>query len=211
MPKGDLPITWFDLVVVVMVIVGLMRGRKRGMSQELLDLFMWLGMVAAGAFTYPISAAYLRSFGLSEVLANILAYVGAAAVVAFIFMLLKNALKDKIAGSDIFGRLEYPLGMLSGVVRFLCLLIMALALINAKEITKQERELAEKKQKEELGSSFFPSFGQIQQDIFEKSFCGKPAKEYLGILLIKPGSAKSEDLQKKDTLNKKKQLDEVTK
>jgi uncharacterized membrane protein required for colicin V production len=52
MAKEGVPISWFDFVVLVFVIVGILRGRKRGMSQELLDFFMWIGMVAAGAYAY---------------------------------------------------------------------------------------------------------------------------------------------------------------
>ena len=38
-------LSWFDLVALAVLVVGLFRGRKRGMSEELLDVFQWLLIV----------------------------------------------------------------------------------------------------------------------------------------------------------------------
>jgi hypothetical protein len=114
-------------------------------------------------------------------------------------MMLKNALKDKLAGSDIFGRLEYPLGMFSGMVRFLCGLIIVMSLLHAKLITDAEIQKAAKEQLDALGSSFFPSLGEIQRSIFVKSFTGNALdRSVVNIVLIAPSSDKGEDLGKKE-------------
>ena len=41
----NLPVNWFDGVVAGMLIIGLFRGRKHGMSKELLPLLKWVSLV----------------------------------------------------------------------------------------------------------------------------------------------------------------------
>src|SRR2546422_4577368 len=42
-------INWFDLFVLVMLVVGIFVGRKRGMSLELLSVLQWLMIVFVAA------------------------------------------------------------------------------------------------------------------------------------------------------------------
>ena len=47
---------YFDAFVVVWLIIGLLWGRKRGMSQELLPTLQWIGIVViAGIFYRSLS------------------------------------------------------------------------------------------------------------------------------------------------------------
>src|SRR5258706_9302795 len=46
------PISWVDFVTVIVVGIGFVRGRKRGLSEELLDVLQWIIIVVAGAFFY---------------------------------------------------------------------------------------------------------------------------------------------------------------
>lgn len=200
--------SWFDGVVLVVAVIGVLRGRRRGMSQELLDFLMWIGMVAAGTFAYKPGGAYLAKLtGLSQMWSNIFVYLGAAGVVSFIFMMLKNALKDKMAASDIFGRLEYPLGMLAGMVRFLCALILLMAVAHAPLYTEAEMKKAAKDQLESLGSDFFPSsFGEVQRAIFNKSICGHAlGRSPINIVLIEPSSRQGEDLRQKESIGRQRE------
>ena len=45
----NLGFNWFDLFVLVMLIVGIFVGRKRGMSLELLAVLQWLVIVFVSA------------------------------------------------------------------------------------------------------------------------------------------------------------------
>ena len=44
--------TWFDLLLAGLLIFGFLRGRKRGMSEELLDVFQWLTIIVVAAMLY---------------------------------------------------------------------------------------------------------------------------------------------------------------
>jgi hypothetical protein len=196
---SNVPFSWFDVVVAVMVIIGVLRGRRRGMSQELLDFFMWLGMVGGGAYVCRAASGHMiRLTGLSQMNAQILLYLGTAAAVAFVFMLLKNAFKDRLAGTDFFGRLEYPLGILAGITRFLCMVLLVIAIINARFQTEAEKQAARKAQEAELGSSFFPTLGDIQDDIFKRSLIGSQLVKHAPFLLVPPSQPKGADAGKKD-------------
>ena len=45
MNLDKLPFNWFDFVLVVVLVVGVFRGRKHGMSEELLPLLKWLAIL----------------------------------------------------------------------------------------------------------------------------------------------------------------------
>ena len=48
-------VSWVDLLTLALVIAGVCRGRKRGMSEELLDLIKWLlTVVIAGRLYQPL-------------------------------------------------------------------------------------------------------------------------------------------------------------
>src|SRR5690242_21183065 len=51
-----LPISfnWFDLVVVVVLLFGLFRGRRNGMAKEILPLMQWLVLVPVCGLGYDI-------------------------------------------------------------------------------------------------------------------------------------------------------------
>ena len=133
----------FDLVVGVILLVGLMRGRKRGMSQELIDLFIWIGIVIGGAYAYRPGGAYLAQWsGWQLLYCHLTVYILTGCLIFGAGFMIKTALRDKIAGTDLFGRLEYPLGMLSGIVRFACIILVFISLIHARQISAAEREAA---------------------------------------------------------------------
>ena len=47
---------------------------------------------------------------------------------------------EKLVTNAVFGNLEYYLGMVAGVVRFACILLFGLALLNAPIVTDKELE-----------------------------------------------------------------------
>src|SRR3989442_4899094 len=98
-----LPINGFDLVLLVVLITGIARGRKLGMSSELLSLLKWLAILFGCALAYqPIGDLFAQTTGIFGTLqAYIIAYVVAAALILLIFALLKPSLDGKLIGSDV--------------------------------------------------------------------------------------------------------------
>src|SRR5262249_16894205 len=134
----------------------------------------------------------------SKLFCYIIAYVGTALVIVLLFAGIKRALGGKLLGSDLFGKAEYYLGMGSGLIRFACILLVVLAVLNARYYTVQEVKAEEKFQNDVYGSHFFPTLQNIQSTVFERSFTGPWIKENLSFLLIKPTAPEKKELHQKD-------------
>ncbi len=207
----ELPAGWFDLVVLALLVVGFFRGRKHGMSQEILFVLQWLVIVVVGGQYYEPLGKILYDQGIfGPLMSYLIVYIGIAMIVKIIFTNLKRFVGEKIFASDVFGKWEFYLGMAAGVLRFSCYVFFILVLVNARAFTQQELAEEEKKQVKELGSSFFPSVVSVQDQILNKSWTGRNVRANMSQLMIKPTSPK-EGPKKKDGPAKKREsvVDEV--
>jgi len=178
---------WFDGVVVLMLVAGLLRGRSRGMSAELMDLILWVSIVVAGGLGHTTLGRVISGVtGAGLMLSHIIAYLGIMVFLGFLFMMLKHGVGEKLIGSDVFGNLEYYLGMCSGMARFLCMVFVFMAVLNARLYTGEELKAQVKFQEKELGSVFFPTVAMMQKNVFQDSLIGKFTKDNLSMLLVTP-------------------------
>lgn len=191
----------FDLVIAVILLIGVARGRKRGMSEELLDVVKWLAIVFVAAFSYPALGKLLSSFTKMPLgPANVVCYLLAVAIVMFFFKSLKRAVGAKLVESDVFGRFEYYLGMLAGALRFACMTILFLAILNSRYSTPAERADNAKMQQENFGSISFPTIPTVQRVVFGEAASGKLVQDRLRFLLIEPvppGPSRPDNLRKR--------------
>jgi uncharacterized membrane protein required for colicin V production len=182
---NHLGINWFDFVFLALIAVGIAVGRKRGMSTELLDLIQWLAIVVVCGLTYtPVGKEIAIFTGLSLTVSCVLAYLLIAAVIYGLFLALKRYVGRKLFGSDVFGSAEYYLGMVAGAARFVLILIFALALFNAPQITDVELARRIAAQNDSLGAIYFPPYGTIQRAVFRESLTGRTIAEQLSNQLI---------------------------
>lgn len=187
-----LPFGWFDGVLVAVLVLGFFRGRKNGMTKEVLPMFEWLALVLVCGLGYALVAPlFINVAKLGKLGAAIGAYLALAVVVLLIFNGLKKMLTPRLEGSNIFGSAEYYLGTSSGVLRFACLLLFALALLNAPFYTAADIAAKSAYNARTFGGglkgysgNFFPSVQSVQEGVFQKSFAGPYIHEYLGGLLI---------------------------
>ena len=192
------PLNWFDLLVVITILLGIRHGRKTGMSVEMMSTLQWICIVAAGAFFYrPFGDALSDSTPMSHLFCYIAMYITIAAVVKGIFSMLKKGVGGKLTGSDVFGRGEYYLGMLAGAVRFLCVLLAFLALLNAPFYSSADLAKSKAFQVEVYGSNFFPGLGTAQTQVFKESFLGSLLKDNAEFLLIKPTKSETKEIKKR--------------
>jgi uncharacterized membrane protein required for colicin V production len=202
MSLDQLPINLFDLLLVVVLTAGIFRGRKHGMSEELLSMITWLAILFGCAAIYRPGGQILADFTsmFSRLSCYLLAYVGGALLVLLLFAGLKRALDGKLLGSDIFGRSEYYLGMGAGLVRFSCILLAGLALLNARYFSPTEVRAMQKFQDDVYGSNFFPTLHSMQATVFDQSLTGPWIKENLGFLLIQPTEPENKQLHQKEVV-----------
>lgn len=190
---------WFDIALVLILAFGLWRGRKRGMSRELLPVLMWLTITGAGAFGYQLLADELTKTGyvhkifgatfVERTAADITAYLAIAFVIWLVFAILKNLFKTKVEGANAFGSSEYYLGMMSGIIRYACMVFFALALINAPFYSSAEIDAHAAYNKKWYGGgmydgNYMPDMPTFQNSIFKNSLTGPLIKNNLSLLLI---------------------------
>jgi uncharacterized membrane protein required for colicin V production len=196
------PINWFDIAVIIVVLLGINKGRKNGMSGELIGMLQWIAIVFAGAFFYKQLGDMLYSSApFSRLGCYIVTYIGIAIVVRILFGLWKKGSGGKLVGSNMFGSSEYYLGMVGGTVRFLCILLAGLAILNARYYSPKEIASNVAFQNDVYGSTFFPDLSTVQSEVFKKSLMGSMVKQNAEIMLIKPTSPETKNLDRaKDNL-----------
>lgn len=217
---SNLGFNLFDLVVLGVLAFGFWRGRRNGMTKEILPVIRWLVLVAACTLGYAWLGGMLIQWGViksifgttfkEQTAAFITAYLAIALVVFIIFSFIKKAFREKIDGSNAFGSGEYYLGILSGMTRYGCLLIFFLALMNAPVYSAADVQNRKAYDNSTYGGGlagysgdFVPSFDEVQSGIFNNSLLGPPIKKNLGMLLINTdGSDKSHaTVQKKAVIH----------
>jgi uncharacterized membrane protein required for colicin V production len=199
MTFDQLPINIFDLIVLVVLILGIVRGRKHGMSEELLLLVKWLAVLFACAFLYePVGAVFAQESPFSLLSSYLIVYVGAGLLILGAFALVKHGLGGKLLGSDVFGRSEYYLGMGSGMIRYACMLLAAMALLNARYFSPKQVHAMTAFQQDVYGSEFFPTLHSAQAIVFERSLTGSWIRGNLGFLLIKPTQSETKELHQRE-------------
>lgn len=187
MSQFKLPINFFDVLVLAVLVAGLIHGRKRGMTGEMVSSLKWLLIVVVCAVVYqPVGKGLVEMRALSIFAAYMLAYLTAAFVLLVVFALFEKRWRTKLEGRDTFGRAEYYWGMAAGVIRASCMLVVLLALLNAPEFEPADVKAMKKYQNDNFGSEFFPTWHSVQADVFERSLFGPWIRQDLAFLLITP-------------------------
>jgi uncharacterized membrane protein required for colicin V production len=195
MKSQDLGIGWVDLLIVTLIIVGVVRGRKHGLSEELLDMVKWMLIVVAAAFAYePVGGFISSSTMFSQLSSYVFIYAAVILGVIVLFSLLRRGFGGKLIGSDIFGGAEYYLGMCAGGIRYACIILVCMAMLNARYYRPDEIKAHIKYQQDTYGSVYWPSVCALQNEVFGESLTGRTIKNYLSILLIRPTTPEEKSL-----------------
>jgi uncharacterized membrane protein required for colicin V production len=196
----NLPVSVFDVLFAAALVAGLFSGRRHGMSQEVLGTTQWVAILIGAAAGYGQVGRAIVGFTsvFSLLTCYIMAYILCGAVIAGVFLLTKRAVGGKLLGSDLFGRSEYYLGMVAGTVRYVCILLSALAILNARAFSEAEVKAMDAVQQDALGSNFFPTLYTVQAVVFDRSLCGSWIKENLGFLLIERTAPEKKEFHLKE-------------
>ena len=199
MNLSQLPVNIFDVIVIAVLGLGLYQGRRHGMSEELMGLIKWLLIVVGCGFVYGPAGRWLAHSSPFSLLASYLfVYAGGLLLILAIFGLFKHYLGGKLVGSDIFGKSEYYLGMGAGLVRFGCVMIAALAMLNARYFSAEEVRAMENFQNDVYGSNYFPTWHSAQEVVFDHSLAGGWIHEHLSFLLITPTQPEDKSFHQKE-------------
>lgn len=196
-----LAFNWFDVTLLGFLIFGFWRGRKHGLTKELLPSLQWLGILLAASFGHIFLADWLQQMGVIRQLfggsfnqrtaALLTAYLTIALLVVIVFVALRRKYDQQLECSNVFGGNEYYWGMLAGTVRYLSMALVALALLNAPIYTAEEIEATKAYNNRWYGGgmkdysgNFIPALYEVQDSIFKQSLVGPLLKSSLPNLLI---------------------------
>lgn len=188
----NLPFDWFDVALVLVLGFGIFRGRKNGMTKEFVPLIEWIVIVLGAAFGYALLGQLLINYGIGQSKScapYVYGYIAIAALIMIVFTFFRAPLKKKMEGSTMFGSSEYYLGMLSGMVRYGCIALFFLALLNAPVYTDAEIKAHDAYVARWYGGGlykgdYFPTLQQLQASVFEKSFSGPYIRQGIPFLLV---------------------------
>ncbi|HWC60219.1 MAG TPA: CvpA family protein [Verrucomicrobiae bacterium] len=192
-----MPFNWFDIAILLFLGLGIQRGRKHGMSQEMILVFKWLAIIIVGGLGYAVIGDVISDNSVfSRLSAYLMAYIIITLGITVAFWGIKKMAGGKLIGSDVFGSGEYYLGMVAGLIRYACILIFALSFLNARLYSDKEIADDLKFQNDVYGSNYFPKLYTVQDDVFKKSFVGPHIHDALGFLLIKGTYPETKELRK---------------
>jgi uncharacterized membrane protein required for colicin V production len=196
-----LAFNWFDVALVLVLGFGFWRGRRRGMTKELLPTLQWVAILLVAGLCHPFLADFLQQQGLvRQVFGNhfnertaalMSAYLSITFVILLFFTILRRKYNPKMEGSSFFGGNEYYWGIMAGLVRYVCLTLVFLALLNAPFYSQSDIEAQKAYNNRWFGGGekdyagdFIPSVYEVQDNIFKQSLLGPLIKNNLSLLLI---------------------------
>ncbi|MCD6048621.1 MAG: hypothetical protein K0Q55_24 [Verrucomicrobia bacterium] len=173
----------FDIVILILIISGLLYGRKRGLSVELLPLAHWLTLViVCGTFSEPIGAPIAALIEIQPNAAFVFVYLILAGAVTYGFWTLSRTVAKGLPGSKCFGEAEFPLGAVAAAIRFVTILFVGMALTSAQYIP--EEDLAEPRFAFQTEENSFPDPAELHRGVFVRSWGGRWLKHNFGHWLI---------------------------
>jgi uncharacterized membrane protein required for colicin V production len=187
---AQMSMNWFDGVAAIVLAVGVFQGRRNGMARELLPLLQWICAMLVSAFGCSmVEPFFMNTMGLTKVTAYVMAYLFLMFLIVAVFISFRRKFTERLTKAEFFHSSEYYLGMLSGLVRCACILIILLALLNAPVYSESEIQSHAAYVKQTYGGGmyngdFFPTVQEVQEQVFAKSFTGPLVKKYLAPLLI---------------------------
>jgi uncharacterized membrane protein required for colicin V production len=200
----QLAFNWFDVVLAVLLAFGFWRGRKRGMTKELLPTLQWLAILLVAGLGHVFLADWFEQQGfIRQMFGNhfnhrtaalLSAYLAIALVIVIVFTALRRKYDPKLEGSSVFGGNEYYWGVVAGSVRYVCLVLVAMALLNAPLYTTADIEKTKAYNNRWYGGGlkdyngdFIPTMYEVQDSVFKQSLLGPIIKGNLSLLLINTG------------------------
>jgi uncharacterized membrane protein required for colicin V production len=202
----NLSISWVDLLVAVLLLVGVFHGRKRGMSEELLDIIKWTLIVGLAGLLYEPGGRWLARISVFSLLFSyVCAYLLVAILIFTLFVFVKKKVGEKLVGSDVFGRAEYYLGMIAGAYRYLCIVLVAMAFLNARHYDASEIVAKDKYQDHNFGTKLIPTVPDIQKEVFDRSFVGSRVQDYLNVVLIRPTASSEKSVGGENSMSRQRE------
>lgn len=132
-----MPLTIFDIIVIVVVLISATLAMVRGFVREVLSVASWVAAVAAAYYFHGPLTPLVRNYVESDTISRIIA----AATIFFIALILASYITTRIADFVIdsrVGAIDRILGFFFGAARGVLLVVIALWFFNFLSPTPPE-------------------------------------------------------------------------
>ncbi len=125
----QIPINWIDVFVGIVLLVFAIRGYRRGLSGEILQVVGLLAsLILAYRFFGYVGEALHQSLAMPEGIAFVLGYVGVFVLIYTIFYVIRYIV-HKMMSVSFIAVLEKGGGILAGMMRGICILSVLFVLV----------------------------------------------------------------------------------
>lgn len=119
-----MPISWLDVILVVIMLISGFLAMLRGLTREVLSILSWAVAALATLYLFPRYQAQVRLYIEPNLLADAVLAGGIFLVVLIVVSLITSRISDKVLDSRV-GALDRTLGFLFGLARGLVLVVIA--------------------------------------------------------------------------------------
>lgn len=166
------PVSWFDISVLILMLIGFIHGRRNGISVELLDVTKWLTVIVLGNLYYrPFGDWFATRAGITHNYADLFMYIAIMMAVLSGFELIKKVAHGKLFSKAFFGKMETRFGMVAGTVRYLCYIFIGIVILNTPIYGPHELAVP---------------LAKIQQQVIYNSVTGLFVRQHFPDSLIEP-------------------------
>jgi len=122
-----MPITWLDVIVVVLMMISAFLAMLRGLTREMLSIMSWALAALAALFVFSVYRDRVESWMDSKVLADAVLIVSVFVIVLVVVSLITVHLSDRVLDSRV-GAIDRTLGFVFGLARGFLLVVIAFEL-----------------------------------------------------------------------------------
>jgi len=134
---ADLPFTFLDIAIGVVLLVSGLLAFVRGFVQEVLSVGAWVGAIVVAVFGFPYLRPYARDLIPHELAADVAAGAAIFVVALVVLSLLTRALSDRVKDSAL-NALDRSLGFVFGLLRGAVLVCLAYIAIEWLMVPSQQ-------------------------------------------------------------------------
>lgn len=119
-----MPISWLDVILVVIMLISGFLAMLRGLTREVLSILSWAVAALATLYFFPKYQSQVRLYIEPPLLGDAILAAGIFLVVLIIVSLITSRISDKVLDSRV-GALDRTLGFIFGLARGLVLVVIA--------------------------------------------------------------------------------------
>lgn len=124
-----MPITWLDIILLVVMLISALLAMVRGFMREVLSLASWVTAAAVAYFAFPKTFPIVQAYISNDIVAKVVAVAGVFFATLLIVAVITIKISDTVLDSRI-GALDRTLGFLFGLGRGLLIVVVAFVFFN---------------------------------------------------------------------------------